>query len=264
MAYVRRHWLASALYGLIITLGLAVFLTPMFFSENATAEAQAQPFERQPIDPHLYTRVQKLRQELALTNRDLAAMGHTKESATALLESLKSWCTANKGALDQHHIDEIRARAALREAIRQRNAGSANKHMVDSLPRLQEDLAMLYEQRKARLDALIAQLESGMNGSQVKAWQGARANAGLSDHYRYVPDLSDEHRQSLHRISTGRTERNSRGVAGANKLTFSQKQAAEANRVNGASRADSIRDAEAVVLPVPEILVNPTTKSIGR
>lgn len=49
MAYVRRHWLKSVLYGLVIILGLAIFLTPTLFSESAPEAAQAQAIELQPI-----------------------------------------------------------------------------------------------------------------------------------------------------------------------------------------------------------------------
>lgn len=253
MAYVRRHWLASVLYGLIILFGLAIFLTPTFFSENAPEAAQAQPAEPQPIDPYLYTRVQKLRQELALTNRDLAAMGFTQESATVLLESIKTWSVSNKIAFDQNMSDEIRFKAALRETTHLINAGSPDIDLAHALPLLQNDLAALYEQGKARHDALIAQLESGMNASQRKTWQSARKNAGLPIELRYTSDLTDQQLQAI-RDKLHSTIQTSLSNVINDTLTIDQRQAISAVRVNMAERIEMISDAEDIVLPTPDIL----------
>ena len=40
MAYVRRHWLSSALYVIIPVLCLAAWLTPTFLSGGAAGEAR--------------------------------------------------------------------------------------------------------------------------------------------------------------------------------------------------------------------------------
>jgi hypothetical protein len=269
MAYVRRHWLSSVLYTLIIAFGLAVALTPILFSggtiEEAMAQSEALAVKPEPVDPHLYTRVQKLRQELSMTTLDLAAMGCTEESATRVLETLKSWCETNQAALDQHHRDTLQAKAAIREAIRKINVGPTpgspgtpgkdlDPSIARSLPGLQEDLAELYEQRKTMQDGLASQLETQLDAFQRQVWQSARANTGLPAQLHYVPDLTDEQRQAIHAGLTERSLQESKTQVIANELTWSQKQAVDAARVNQTTKASIVRDVEAAVLPLPDLL----------
>lgn len=263
MAYVRRHWLSSVLYSLIILFGLAIVLTPILVSDKAIKEALAQveptTTEPEPIDPYLYTRVQQLRQELSLTNFDLAAMGCDEESATQILESLKSWCRTNQATLDQNHRDTLQAKATIREAIRQINIGPApgsepNSTIARSLPGLQKDLVNLLEQRKSTLDGLAAQIETTMDTSKRHIWQSARANVGMPTQLRYVPDLSDEQRQTIHNLLTERAPQESIANVGADELTWSQKQAADAAGTNLAIHNRDLRNAEAAVLPIPDML----------
>lgn len=263
MAYVRRHWLKSVLYSLVIILGLAIFLTPVLFSENAPDAAQAQASEPQPIDPYLYTRVQKLRQELSLTNRDLAAMGYTEESARLLLDNLKTWCSTNQVALDRHHRAEIKAKVALREAIRQINTSTLDDRVSDVLPGLQDDLKALHEQRQTSQDTLVAQIESRMDTNQLKIYQSARANTGLPSQLRYAPDLTDEQRLTFYTQLTDRSRRGSRSQVLADELTLSQKQGTDSVGLNTTSKARYVRNAEATVLPVPDVL-KPDVESYGE
>ncbi len=255
MAYVRRHWLSSVLYVFIIVLGLAVWFTPTFVSDGTINEARAQQAaEPQPVDPYLYTRVQKLRQELALTNLNLAAMGYTEETATQILETLKTWCTANQAVLEQHRRDEVKTNDAIRRAVRQINAGTADALVNNTLYDLQHNLVTLYEKRKTRLDGLVSQLGGGMDAYQLRTWRSARANAGLPAQLRYVPDLSNQQRQTIHDGLTDRTSEATLTEVVDQELTFAQKRAVDATALTAALKAHEVRKAEAAVLPTPDLL----------
>lgn len=252
MAYVRRQWLASVLYVTIIVLGLAIFLTPTLFSENAPEAAQAQPTELQPIDPYLYTRVQKLRQELSLTNRDLAAMGYTEESAKLLLESLKAWAVTNNAILNQQHHDEVQAKTALRETTRLINLGLADKNMYGNISFYQNDLAEIHKKRKMQHDDLRAQIELGMDDNQINTWHSAIANTGLPDKFSYVPDISDQQRKDIvRRIRDQLLKKSPVDQALNGVFTLSQNQAVNAINLNIIDNIQAIREAESQVLSVP-------------
>lgn len=254
MAYVRRHWFLSVLYGLGIIFGLAILLAPTLFSDNAPEAARAQVAESQPIDPHLYTRVQALRQEYALTGQDLAAMGCSEASAIQILETLKSWAAGNETLFNQQHRSEIQAQAAVRNRIRQINVGSTDRRASSALPALQQELAVLRKQRKATLDTLLVQVEAKMDAYQRQTWKSARENAGLPVQLRFTPGLTDQQRQNLGRRLADREAQGTRSEAIGSELTYSQKQAIDSTRINIATKSSEVRRAEAAVLPVPKLL----------
>ena len=270
MAYVRRHWLSSALYLFIIFAGLAVALTPTIFSgaslkeAHGQAEAQAAADPPKPVDPYLWTRVQKLRRELSLSNRDLAAMGCDEASATAVLETMKTWCTTNQAALDQLHRDTLLAKAAQRETVRKINVGPApgsdpDPSLVNTLRDQQQTLSKLGEQRKTLLDHLVAQVETKLDTTQQHTWQAARQNAGMPGSFDYTPDLSDPQRQAIAaRLKADRTKTD-RGTAAlesalTQELTWPQIQAVDTAKQNITLKAAAVRNAEAKALPTPAVL----------
>ncbi len=261
MAHTRRHWLLSVVYVLALVGGLAITLTPTLFPGKIIQQAVAQAEDvsatgSQTIDPNVYTRVQQIRQELSLANRDLAAMGCDEETATQILQSLKSWCTTNQAVLDRHHQDTIQAKAKLRDAVRRINEGTDDPRVSRSLPELRADLVHLAEQRQIMMDGLIANLESQLSSTQRLVWQTARENNGLPASLRYVPGLSSEPIVSVS-INTIRVLPESTTLVrniSVDDLTWSQKQAAEAARINMIAKATEIHNAEKAVLPMPKLL----------
>jgi hypothetical protein len=248
MAYVRRHWLSSVLYTLIITFGLAVALTPVLFSggtiEEARAQAEVGTIMSEPIDPYLYTHVQKLRRELMLTNQDLAAMGCTEESATLMLKALKSWCTTNRVALEQHRRNELQAKSELRRALRQKNRPST----AESLATLQGELSEAQKARRDMVASLVITMEAQLSADHQLVWQSARDNADMPQGLRYAPGITDSQRIAIRDGS-------------ADELTWAQEQAVATARANRSIRTSGVFKAESAVLPVPSEYATPILSS---
>ena len=245
MAYVRRHWLSSALYLFIIVAGLVIALTPTIFSGASLKEAHGQTEPQaaadppKSVDPYLWTRVQKMRQELSLTTADLAAMGCDVASATQVLTSLKTWCLTNQAALDQQHRQELQAKAAIRKVLKAAGDVSA----MQSLASLQASLAEAQSSRRALKDTLVTQLESLLSTEQAQVWQAIRDNRGLPPTYRYAPSVTDTQRAMISENEP-------------NALTWDQTQAFETAKANISGHTKDVFAAEAAVLPIPPQYTN--------
>ncbi len=268
MAYARRHWFSSIVCVLIVIFGMAAALTPTLFSHLAATPALAQTQsqaedEPDPVDPYLYTRVQSLRKELRLTNHDLASLGCTQETASLILEDLKSWCAANQSQLDGNQKAINNTNAAIREQIQLINAGpSANPgskatsttSAVRSLSDLEDSLGKRYKQRQAMMDSLAEQLTSRLNSTQQTMWRAAKDNAGLPDRFRYAPTVTISQRQAIATGLSNRTEQVTVASVVEDELTWSQKQIVDTARTNRAVYSSAVRAAEADTLPTPAIL----------
>lgn len=247
MVNLRRHGLAFGMCGWITVTVLAVVLSPTVFPEEALQHAYAQTEEPQPLDPYVYTHIKALREEIALTTRDLAAMGCTQESATILLESLKTWHDAHADTLAQLERNEMNIRATLRDVAR------GNVDLADSaVAELQQSLADLYESRKATISDLVSRLETSMSTQQRSIWKAARENAGLPDQVRYAPGLTDAQRQTIRSLATRRVKDSISRENLYGCLDLAQKQSIDVARANSEAGLQLIRIAEAIVLPNPQ------------
>lgn len=171
----------------VVAMGVLSFMPP---PSVTPASAQTSPAEE--IDPVVYSAVQRLRRELALTNRDLAAMGCTQAQAEATLNALKDWYETNAAALGRAKANVRSAERDLRMAMKRYYQGPRDEALIASLPGLRSAVSATQARRKATIDAAIPTVQPHLPSGQSTLWATARANTKRHSDLRYIANLTDQ------------------------------------------------------------------------
>ena len=241
MQFLRRNWRVAGLQALLgcLAIGLALALVTMQHWRPPSAYAQEQAAARQ-IDPAVYSGVQAIRRDLALTNADLAAMGLNRESAERVLADALAWYESNRASILERDRAVRAAKRQLGETYRLIHVGPRNESLMSSVSGLEADLAAARSARDQYLNGLVGQIETRLSADQRGVWRTARANRDTSGELRYVSGLTD-----------GRVGRSRADAPTASALTIGQQQEAAAARESQRLSLPSVLAAEAEVLPVP-------------
>jgi len=247
---IRRNWLQLLLTVCILLTAAFWFAWPTLYPQPATAQLQQETRE---IDRQLYERVSSIRQELHLTNRDLAAMGCDQTTAERVLEAAKSWCESSYSQLLQQDAVVIAAERDLRQAMRQINMGPRDQRVVDSLPQLREAVGNAKKQRREFLATAEMQITAPLDFNARRIHETIQANAHLPGRLRYAEDLTSEQVQQLRKIArdAARNTLTDRQTKEQQVLQFSQSQAIDQAKANLGSRMQAVVAAEQNVLPMP-------------
>ncbi len=243
--------LAATILGIGITLA----------SDHPTAQAQTTPTDQQPTAqgqksalapaPGAWSQVQALRQELCLTNTDLAAMGLSQQDAARLLQTLVDWQESHAQACEQAEREVRLTSRAVREAYSRIHVGPRDEVLLASLPGLKLAAQRAQAQRKQVVEAAAQAVAMQLSSQAQTIWQTARGNTDLPDQYRYAPNLSREDKAKLltpaRRLASDRDRRDLEQSVLAGYRASAMEQA----RVNINANLDAVTAAEAQVLPTP-------------
>ena len=241
MAVVRRHWLqvvagivSLACIGALVTLPMAL---------NSPPEADASPgqltedqlLERWEVYEAKASRLERLRGDLGLTNRDLAAMGLSEAQAQSVLQALLDWSEGNQARVDAARSAERVAQAQLREATRKVRVGPRDESVIRSLPRLRDQVEQKRRARTALQAEAAALVEARLDGAQRGRWLTIRGQRHAPGELRYVPGLDA--------AALSGTERAT--------LPLGQRRAIDQARSRIRTNLPGVLDAEEAVLPMP-------------
>lgn len=228
----RLTALAVVVVGAVLTGWLTLDpTTPALQAQTRVERATAY----EPMSETDFLRLQQLREDLALTQLDLAAMGLDRTGAEAALARLRSWYEANKGRLDEARHAEGLAEAKLHRAQREIHLGRADAATTRSIPLLRD---ALLKAKASHSRVCLEAAETCVAQTSITArerWAAARANAGRTLAMRFVPELEAE-------------------VRTTDRMSYSQKQANEAAWASARVRMDDVAAAEMAVLPLPETM----------
>ena len=184
-------------------------------------------------DPVVYSRVQQLRQELALTNLDLAAMGLSQAQAEGVLQRLIDWQAANEATLAAREQAQHQATGALRQAYQKINVGPRNDRLIQQVPTLEAQVQEARQQQTQLLDGFIASESVRLDNTQQRIWAAARANPAVSSDLRYISNLDAAQVKS-------------------EQLSLAQRQEQQQARDNQRLAMPQVLAAEQKLLPLPE------------
>lgn len=274
MAVVRRHWaLLLAIPCLIAVAILAMFRQPLSTRvAKATDLATVMPTaQTRPSAADLaaartavrvYLRVQQLRTELALTDRDLASLGVSRTTASQILLDVKAFLSSTSDPLADVNAAYAAANRALNEAVRQVNTGEGGAAVLTSLPSLKQNRDNAAAARLSAMAPLVTQVNALLNSDQQTMWQSARANAQLerlpgsataNGPFRYVSGLTSEQIDQLESAARkGGAAAMDSTAAGL--LDSSQLSVFQSARRNLRTSIAQVSIAEASILPIPDLL----------
>lgn len=167
-AFISQLVLGSIAIG-ALSLGVLVSVTG---SGQATATV---------LDELSYQRVERLRQTMAVTDSDLAAMGVSPEQSEVVIKSVLAWSERNAQRLAKADRAVRKAEAKVRGARRALQSGDTkDKKASKSYARLSADLAEAEASRVALMDELESGLAALLKDKEVD-WAAAKLNAGRAD-----------------------------------------------------------------------------------
>jgi len=194
-AALKRHSALIALHLVLVASG-GLWLTWVLWPRpvlGVTDGVQLATTE----DGMLRARLAELREELALTNRDLAAMGCSRDEAVRVLGAAVQWLRGNEARLEQVRWLENSAHGEVQEALRQVNCGPRDEMLLAQLQSLRQAMASSAQRREQLEEEFAAAVTSQLTLAQNDCWRAARANRDLPDRYRYIPNLSAEQAATL-------------------------------------------------------------------
>jgi hypothetical protein len=247
MAMIRRHWQKIIwIHALVILLIGGV----LYYLNDPPAKAQTNGEAARPApaaligdDVGLYTDLVALRRELALTDRDLAALGQSPDGAGAVLQTLVTWLQNNRNALKSADAAVQLATRSLQDAARRINVGPKDDGVIASLPTLQTNHETALAARQQVLAGAVTAVNAHLTGDQQTVWTAARTNANLPDAVRYVSNLSADQIQLL--------KQPSRSGSREEILSVSQRAQTAAASVDINAGLSAIADRTALLLPLP-------------
>jgi len=208
------------------------------------------------MDVQVYQLTQDLREHLALTNQDLAAMGLDEAQATAVLTDLRGWVENNQGQIEARGQAVRQTQKALRDTQRSIRVGPRNETEIASVPGLQQDVANAVAAKSSLMNGAAAAIESRLTAAQRSVWSTARENAGLPTRYRYVSGIDAAQSAQIRAALSARggDAQRSRYADADATLTTGQRQAMRSAHEKQQLRLGDVRRAEQEVLPLPEEL----------
>lgn len=262
---IAMQSLASAgVLGLAVT-GVALSLPTDAHLKAATISKQPQPGEG-PVQPEsdreieasLYGRVMRLRDDIALTNDDLAAMGLTQAQAEDVLTRLLDWVETNQPAMIQADNALRDARRAVVALQRRIQTGEADEFEVQGFGDLYQAVADADAARKTIRHQAGAHAVAPAPESIRAQWAQAMDNTHLPADLRHVPGLDEQRLRAMlgNALNTQSVSSGSAGGGGVIEagLTPSELDDRQEIRIAIQTNLPGVAAAEAQVLPAPTAL----------
>lgn len=263
---IKQNWSAIALLAVFIVLVGSWNLVPHWIrgtvqgDDSSSAQGQSQS-ESATLVTAAHSRIQLLRQRLALTNSDLASLGCSQETAERVLSKVVAWEHDHRETLEQRRSVLRQSEASLREAQRRINIGPRDAGVIAQLPQLEREVNAAKLQEAQLLDQLAMQVQIIFDQDQLALWQAARAAlaSGLpaGSRYQFAGALSAEKVAALE-TAVRRSQRSSSGaghpngdpsaIAEVQALNAAQRQAVAAARSNSQRTIEAVIAAERKVL----------------
>lgn len=257
--YIVQFAVGSGVIGLA-AVGV-VWSMPAEASLKASRAKQAGPVEsasaaaEDKVEASVYSRVVRLRRDIAMTNQDLAALGLTQAQSEDVLTRLVEWVESNRQPLIQAENGVESARQQLVELERRVRVGEASEQDAQAL----EGLYSAVIQSEALCNALYEQAGSHAiapaSAGVRSRWETARRYSYLPPAIRHLPGLDaglvNNLLEAVSASQAGSPGSFAGGAALTEALPSSSRQAM--NEVAERIRANlpGVRLAELEVLPVP-------------
>ncbi len=247
---IRKHWKLLLLQA--VFLGAVAGLIVWGTAHSSPSIAQSPPPESNEMDVATYTAVSRLRQELALTNADLAAMGCSQEDTQRLLSALVQWCETNKTTLKTKEVAIRQGRNQLRQLHRQINVGPRNERVIAEVQDLYAQLAQQVGDRRSFVEGAKAAVHAVATADQRSIHQAALANRGMPNRMRYVPDLTGEQVKAIRQAMSRRTTDSAAITSTIDQtLNLLQRSASDQALTNQRRNMPGVLAAEKNILPTP-------------
>lgn len=234
------------------------------FGSALEAGKQAQQIESPPVEDKvpgaLYSRVMRVRQEIAMGNDDLAALGLTEAQAEDVLTRLLDWVAVNQTAMIRADNATESARQSLVEMERRIRVGEADEQEARSLVDLRRAVTTKESACRALYSEAGSHAIAPATGSVRTQWLAASTYRALPLELRHIPNLNQQRVDSLldaitqHTSNPNRGASDSRGGGGVNlrgALPLSSVQSMDEVRTRVQSHRAGVAAAEASVLPMP-------------
>lgn len=252
MATIHRHRFQLILSLAVVFLMAGALWHTQRQNQPRQVRAAAAQQQQETLDAATYTAVQSLRDDLALTDRDLAAMGLDEQAASTLLLALLQWHEQNTWQIQNAEQAQQAARRELAAAMRKINIGPRNESLIMSVPSLRNAVTSADDQYALLIESAGQAVSNLLNSEQAAIWSTARNNRDHPIRYRYAPNLSSEQAGAL--VDVMRLARRSdRSFAQAeqSKLTSTQTNAMLAATARIEQHMAGVVAARDAVLPAP-------------
>lgn len=260
MALVRRHWKLALLNVLLLCLAVAALIYKLGISQQRTVGATTGPTVATSgqLDLPSYSQISSIREELCLTNRDLAAMGCNGSTARALFSALLSWYRQSQPAINQAIQSEVTAQANLRDVIRRIQVGPCDESALSQVSSLRTAVASATTNRQALVGQASDLIQQKLNNGQSTIWRSAKSNQNLPEQYRYTPDLSATESQSLLQLVRGtQFSTGGRSVDDSTIITTARRSAMASAQASVEANLSAVAAAEQEILPTPAAFGSP-------
>jgi len=259
MATVKRHWKAITVAALLILSICGVIAFPLLRSDQASAQSvgENRPPAGQAMvgtDPVTYSRLHGIRDQLALTDTDLASVGCDSEMARAVLTALLAWHAANVTVLSAADVDVAQKLQALQSIRGGKTVDSTVLHAASS------DYYVAVKVRQKLWQSVWDTVSEHLTRDVQAKLQAARANVGVEAPYKYVADLTKAQKKALRKSLYVERRKAAIGLradihgAADTVLTYGQrsqvKTIAEASKL----QLSAIHEVSDEVLPIPDAL----------
>lgn len=178
----RRRPYAFATQLLLGVVALGALAVGVLLSVNGEG-----PPEPRILDELTYQRVEQLRQTMAVTNDDLAAMGLNAEQAAVVIQSVLDWADQHSERLATANRGVRQAESDLRRSRRAMQSGDAS--LADDLPGY-ANLSTAVEEAVTARESVLSELGTVLATPLQEVsddWTAAKLNAG-----RIRPSISGE------------------------------------------------------------------------
>lgn len=207
---IRRNLWPTCLIFIMAGSLVAAFVLPELWQQSdAQAEVvteavgQSETPAPEPLPLETYERIQQLRQELALTNRDLAMMNTSEAQTQAVLEDLQVWLKDNEQTLVNAEVDEALARRDLRRLLQQMHMGTVDRLAASQVPvmraRIENSQQQVAQVKQQLADAATRSLRNDQRTLRHTAMTNTKL--GVPDRFRYTANLTAQDARQLRQAS---------------------------------------------------------------
>jgi hypothetical protein len=195
---IKRYWWLALLQVVLIAFAASFLIyRTLHQPEVAQARPDAPPPSTQPLDRLTYSRVRQLREQLALTNADLASVGCNQASAQDVLNALLTWYQQNASDWTEKESTLRSSMNALGETQRLIRVGPANEALVTRLASQKQTLETANTAWTQFIEGAATSARSKLSAEQIAVWTIARANLRSPSRYRYVSGVAEANAQRL-------------------------------------------------------------------
>ncbi len=259
---IQRHW--KLLFLQVVFMGAIASLIVWHTArpDQATAQIPVPGSPETPgdlgMDVGTYQAVKQLRQQLALTSADLAAMGCSQGDAKRLLGTLVQWYEANQASLRAQDTAINQNRNQLRRLQRKIKVGPRDEGVIAEARELHEQLAQQINDRRSFIVGAKDTAYTVITADQRSIHEVALANRGVPNRFRYVPDLTDEQMAKIHQALARKTIDNTAATRVVEQaLNMLQQSTRTQALTNQRQQMQGVLAAERAVLPIPRELIAP-------